>query len=273
MAKATPDDEVGLWSEIKLEIVRKYAAAYTTVLNKQGGIVRWGYIDGFAGSGNLVSKETGQSIKGSAAQALEIVPPFHDFHFVDLDGSRADALRQLANDRNDVHVHRGDCNTILLRDVFPLFQWNDRRRALCILDPYKLCIDWNVLVAAGQARSIEVFYNFMVMDANMNVWKHDRSSVRPDQEARMTAVWGDDSWKELVWRKQKGLFEEMEEKEAPRVLIDAFRERLKGVAGFAYVPPPIPMRNSKNAIVYWLFFASPNSTGGKIVGEIFKRYT
>ena len=32
------------------------------------------------------------------------------------------------------------------------------------------------------------------------------------------------------------------------------------------------MRNTKNAIVYYLFFASPNATGAKIVGEIFERY-
>lgn len=32
------------------------------------------------------------------------------------------------------------------------------------------------------------------------------------------------------------------------------------------------MRNSKGAIVYYLFFASPNEKGGKIVREIFDRY-
>ena len=51
-----------------------------------------------------------------------------------------------------------------------------------------------------------------------------------------------------------------------------YRKRLKEVAGFKYVPEPIPMRNSKNAVVYYLFFASSNSTGEKIVKEIFDRY-
>jgi len=31
-------DEVGYWSEVKLEIVRDYAKAYSTVLNKQASI-------------------------------------------------------------------------------------------------------------------------------------------------------------------------------------------------------------------------------------------
>jgi three-Cys-motif partner protein len=57
-----------------------------------------------------------------------------------------------------------------------------------------------------------------------------------------------------------------------RMIADAYRKRLKEVAGFRYVPEPIPMRNSKNAVVYYLFFASSNSTGEKIVKEIFDRY-
>ncbi len=52
----------------------------------------------------------------------------------------------------------------------------------------------------------------------------------------------------------------------------AYRERLQQVAGFEYVPAPMPMRNTRGAIVYYLFFASPNRTGAKIVSDIFNRY-
>ena len=49
-------------------------------------------------------------------------------------------------------------------------------------------------------------------------------------------------------------------------------KRLKDVAGFKYVPKPLPMRNSIGAIIYYLFFASPNKTGSRIVEHIFGRY-
>ncbi len=52
----------------------------------------------------------------------------------------------------------------------------------------------------------------------------------------------------------------------------AFRERLRDVAGFNYVPEPVVMRNSRNAMLYYLFFASRNNTGGKIVNDIFDKY-
>jgi hypothetical protein len=68
------------------------------------------------------------------------------------------------------------------------------------------------------------------------------------------------------------LFGNVEEKASNEDIAEAFRKRLEDVAGFAYVPQPIPMRNSRGAVVYYLYFASPDKTGGKIVAEIFDKY-
>jgi hypothetical protein len=38
--KAFRFDEIGFWSEIKLDIVRKYASAYSTIMAKQPSIKR-----------------------------------------------------------------------------------------------------------------------------------------------------------------------------------------------------------------------------------------
>ena len=51
-----------------------------------------------------------------------------------------------------------------------------------------------------------------------------------------------------------------------------FRERLQKAAGFKFVPQPMPMRNSRGAVVYYLLFASPNETGARIVNDIFNKY-
>jgi three-Cys-motif partner protein len=171
-----------------------------------------------------------------------------------------------------VTVHRGDCNTVLLHDVFPRCQYKNFRRALCLLDPYGLNVNFEVLRTAGEMKSVEVFYNFMIMDANMNVFMRDPSKVIPAQAQRMTAAWGDGSWSSAGWRTTQDLFGDREEKASNEEIAEAFRTRLREVAGFAYVPPPVPMRNSKGAVVYYLYFASPNKTGAKIVGEIFDTY-
>jgi three-Cys-motif partner protein len=265
-------DEIGPWSEIKLEIVRKYAAAYSTILANQPAIKGHLYIDGFAGAGTHVSKATGQDVPGSPTIALKTEPSFKELHFVDLDGARTAELTRLSEGDPRVTVHHGDCNDVLLREVFPRCRYADFRRGLCLLDPYKLNIDWSVLEAAGKMRSIEVFYNFMIMDANMNMLMHDPSKVAPEQSARMTAVWGDESWRQGAYRRTPDLFGGRDEKVSNAEIAEAFRLRLKNVAGFAYVPEPLPMRNSKGAVVYYLYFASPNATGGDIVSEIFNKY-
>ena len=270
--KALRLDEIGYWSELKLEIVRKYASAYSTILASQKFSKAHIYIDAFAGAGAHVSRTTGETIAGSPTNAMAIQPPFSELHFIDLDGTRTAELRRLAADDKRVTVHEGDCNKVLIRDVFPRCRYEDFRRALCLLDPYKLNVNWDVLKIAGQMKSIEIFYNFMIMDANMNVFMKDPSKVTPEQAARMDAVWGDGTWRSAAYRKEPGLFGEMEEKAANEDIAEAFRLRLREVAGFAYVPAPIPMRNEKGAVIYYLYFASPNNTGARIVTDIFDTY-
>ena len=141
----TRPDEIGYWTELKLDIIRKYAAAYSAILSRQSRIRSHLYIDAFAGSGRHLSKRTKKLVAGSPMIALDIEPPFREFHFIDLDGEKASDLRQLAAKRPEVVVHEGDCNTILLEKVFPSCRYEDYQRALCLLDPYQLRVDWTVL--------------------------------------------------------------------------------------------------------------------------------
>src|SRR5207253_3124900 len=108
----------------------------------------------------------GQMVSGSPLNALLVAPQFGEYHFIDLDGGRTAKLMELSAGHQNVQVHAGDCNQILLERVFPRCLWEDRHRALCLLDPYGLHLDWKVLTTAGQMKSVEVFYNFMIMDAN-----------------------------------------------------------------------------------------------------------
>jgi three-Cys-motif partner protein len=266
-------DEVGYWSEVKLDIIKKYAAAYSTIMNKQSHIKHYYYIDGFAGAGYHISKDTQGLIPGSPTNALKVKPPFDEYHFIDLDGSKAQLLREISKDNPKVKVYEGDCNSILTDKIFPLVKYEDYNRAICVLDPYGLHLNWEVMYAAGQSKAIEIFLNFSVMDMNMNVLWKDPSKVNKKQIERMNAFWGDESWRDAAYEKRKDLFDDtFEEKTSNRTIAEAFRKRLKEKAGFKYVPEPIPMRNTSGAIVYYLFFASPNQIGGKIVKEIFEEY-
>ena len=117
-------DEIGYWSELKLEIVKKYATAYSIIMNRQSFIKAYYYIDGFAGAGVHRSKSTKELIPGSPANALSVQPPFTGYHFIDLDGDKADLLKELSKDNPKVSIYEGDGNQILLEKVFPLIDYN-----------------------------------------------------------------------------------------------------------------------------------------------------
>jgi hypothetical protein len=71
-------DEIGPWSEVKLDIVKRYAVAYSQILNNHKGLSH-SYIDAFAGAGSHVSKTTREMVPGSPLNALWVAPPFRDF--------------------------------------------------------------------------------------------------------------------------------------------------------------------------------------------------
>lgn len=265
------DDEIHFWSEIKLHIIREYAYAYSKILNAYPSLSHV-YIDAFAGTGKHKSKRTGEFVPGSPTNALNIRPPFKEYHFIDLKKQKVKALQEIAKTSSNVKIYHGDCNKILLEEVFPQVPWNKYKRALCILDPYGLHLNWEVLQKAGEMKSIEIFFNFSIMDANMNVFRHDLSKVDPAQMTRMNACWGDDSWKPIIYDQSRNLFGWDEKVGNNEEIAKALRKRLKEVAGFKYVPEPIPMRNKTGATVYYLYFASHKPAARDIVEQIFNKY-
>jgi three-Cys-motif partner protein len=255
-----------------LEIIKKYADAYSRILSAQTKAALFHvYIDAFAGAGQHISKTSQEFVPGSPLNAIAVEPRFREFHLIDVAAEKIENLRELIGTRSDVFIYQGDCNEILLTDVFPRVRYDQYRRGLCVLDPYGLHLDWNVISTAGHMKSLDVFLNFPVQDMNRNVFWNNPEGVGESQIRRMNKFWGDESWRRVVYETKWNLFN-IPEKEPNEVIAEAFRKRLKEVAGFAWVPEPLPMENSKGAIVYYLFFASQNKTAEKIAREIFAKY-
>jgi three-Cys-motif partner protein len=266
-------DEIGPWSEVKLDILKRYAVEYSKILSNQKNPSFFHvYIDAFAGAGVHLSKKTGEMVLGSPLNALLVEPPFREYHLIDLDGDKIDGLGEMIGKRNDVLLHKGNCNQVLLQKVFPRVQRNDYRRGLCLLDPYGLTLDWKVVQEAGTMQSLDVFINFPIYDININVLRRDSSTALPLHIERMNAYWGDESWRDVAYDKLPGLFGDMEEKVSNDRFAEAFRRRLKDVARFTRVPDPLPMKNGKGSIVYYLFFASQKNTAENIVKYIFDKH-
>jgi three-Cys-motif partner protein len=222
-----------------------------------------------------LARSSNEFVPGSPLNALHVVPPFRRYFLVDLDGDKIDHLSEFpeVRGRSNVRLIHGDCNRVLLEQVFPQVRYEDYRRGLCVLDPYGLHLNWEVIETAGKMGSIEIFLNFPIMDMNRNALWRRPDLASAEGQARMTAFWGDDSWRQAAYRREVTLFGDAEDvKLGNEEVVAAFSERLRTVAGFEFVPDPLPMRNSTNAVVYYLFFASHQRLAAKIVQDIVKKY-
>lgn len=87
----------------------------------------------------------------------------------------------------------------------------------------------------------------------------------------LTAFWGDESWKQVAYKRQQQFFGEDDQiKLGNEEIVGAFANRLKVVGGFEFVPKPLPMKNSTGSIVYYLFFGSQKRVASNVFKDIVK---
>jgi three-Cys-motif partner protein len=135
---------VGPWAREKLEQLRKYLDAYTTIMKEQQWCKGFAYIDAFAGPGvhavrqrtrpknfsdlmlevaaYAVEEESQQAafLAGSPQVALDLPNPFTWYVFIEKSVERKTALGQLLEpykDSRKFKITQDDCNKYLLNQV------------------------------------------------------------------------------------------------------------------------------------------------------------
>jgi hypothetical protein len=113
-------DEIGIWSEIKIAILREYACAFTRILKTKAWCKGCCYIDAFAGAGMHLSRTTGEMVQGSPLNALFVEPRFDRIVLIDLDAEKVESLKTLCgHDKRIVAAYHED-PLYHSRDVIPV---------------------------------------------------------------------------------------------------------------------------------------------------------
>lgn len=267
------EDAIGKWSIEKLELLRKYLHAYVQVLKNQHWCRGYEYIDGFAGTGKPKTRDEEKYVDGSPRVALGLSPPFTKYYFIETSSWRLKKLENLRREfpERNIEIYSQDCNKVLCNKVIPSLPRRSYKRAIAFLDPYGMQLEWETLQQLAQTQTIEIFLNVPLMAINRNVRRRRQKDIPVATKERMDRLWGTGNWLQEFYEEIPTLFgrQTVRKDQSTKQLGQRFRNRLQEL--FTHCTEPFLMTNSKNAPLYWLFFAGHNSTGYKIANNIFTK--
>jgi three-Cys-motif partner protein len=277
----------GDWTQEKLSRVSSYLTAYTTALkNAKFDLV---YIDAFAGTGyrnqkteaniaTLFSDQVGEDAEafhaGSARIALETVPPFSQFYFIEQSEEKCTELEKLKQDfpekASQIKIVNGDANAALLEIC--KVPWKRRNvRGVLFLDPFGMNVSWTTVEAVAKTEAIDMWYLFPLGVGVSRLLRKD-GNIPEAWRKRLDNIFGNTDWESIFYKKETipSLFGE--EEVVTKVgdfqqIAEYFVKRLATVfAGVA--PNPLQLMNSKRNPLYLLCFACGNKNGAPIAKRI-----
>ena len=217
----------GNWTEEKLNIFTSYLDAYLIALQNQK--FKKIYIDAFAGTGEIETRDGEQCLIGSAKRALLSQRKFDFYYFIEWDTDKASELQNTINTefptmRNKTKVLNGDANE-KIAEIIDKTDWR-YNRGLLFLDPYATQVNWSTLEVVAGTHSIDVWYLFPFSALNRML---PRNGKYESWETCIDRLLGDGGWRTEFYKKdpQMTLFELLEGGENDRKIKDATPEHIK----------------------------------------------
>lgn len=220
----------GGWTGEKLNIFTRYLDAYLVALQNQK--FKKIYIDAFAGTGKIETRDGSQVLEGSAQLALAASKKFDQYFFIENESEKARELEhmidiQFPELKNRTKVYCEDAN-VMLEKLIDEIDWR-YNRALLFLDPYATQVHWTTLENVAETKSIDVWYLFPFSALNRMLPRNGRYATWEDCIDRLL---GDTTWRTEFYKQDPqmslfdyGLLGELKSEE--RLIKDATPEHIK----------------------------------------------
>lgn len=260
----------GDWTEEKLECVSKYLHSYTQIMKERE--YHFAYIDAFAGTGyrelkNSEDIEIPAFLAGSARKALEVRHPFKEYIFIEEDKNSYTELKNLTNEfpNHNIECINANANQSLT-DLCRERNWRTNR-ALVFLDPYGMQVEWQTIESIAKTQAIDLWILFPIGMGVSRLLRND-GKIPLTERQTLDEFFGRDDWFDEFYQlaRQRSLFSEEDELEKrDNILAEIEQYFLKCLDSvFAMVAKnPLPLRNSKNSLMYLLCFAAGNPNAPK----------
>lgn len=283
----------GSWTETKLEILKGYLGAYSSIFaaNERAKFFNTFYVDAFAGSGYIHTSESStisepqlfedfdedesqEFLKGSAVCALEVEPPFKNYLFIEHSPTHCGELENLKArfpDRaRSMSIRQGDANEILVSWI-GTHDW-DKTRAVVFLDPYGMQVNWEILKALAATRGVDLWLLFPL---GVGVMRLLTKSAPPPEawKQRITRMFGTREWENEFYRTasqtELGLgFEPTKSRDVDCDGVSKFLLDRLGDIFYKVHPTPFVLKNNRNNPLYLFCFACGNEKGSKTAMRI-----
>ncbi|MHB2029334.1 MAG: three-Cys-motif partner protein TcmP [Acidimicrobiales bacterium] len=262
-----PTDWGGFWTEVKLDVLSSYLAAFNRASQRAGSTV---YLDLFAGGTSHTRKDDHRTFPGSSVRAMEVSPPFTKLVFWELERKAATLQERLVAKypgQSNFKVVAGDCNTHLQEglDYVSDLRWAP---TFVFIDPKGLEVNWSTLSTLSQwrreAKKRKAELWILVPEpafARMLGLTSDRGRNTP---AELTRYFGCDEWIGIHQRRAAG---EFSPDRARAEYVNLIRWRLEKVLGYGWTDT-LQFWNTQNSPVYWMVFATDAPVGAKIMTSV-----
>jgi len=271
----------GNWTEIKIEMVVRYAKAYLTIMNKYPQFKTL-YFDGFAGSGDIYkdNKVDVDVIKGTAIRILEIKEPkaFDIYYFVEKDDTNKNLLEKTISknfpELKSSHVVCEDCN-VKLNDMVSFLKRHPNFKVLVFIDPFGMSLNWSS-ISILKGFGIDMWI-LVPTGIGVNRLLKNNGDISESWLAKLENFLGlkREEIHKFFYKKIKTvtLFGEetiiQKENNAIVKAGELYRNRLNEI--FEFVSKPFPLTNSTGSIMYHFMMATNNKTALKIAEDIIRK--
>ena len=262
----------GEWTKQKLDSLKQYVLAYEKVMKHQR--FKLLYIDAFAGSGYREMEPAAGHIsnfqKGSPLIMLENTQRFNEYIFIEKDPDIFQKLKQIKRQfpsKNSIFENK-DANAYI-KKLCKTTNWTNHR-AVLFLDPFAMEVEWDTIKAIAETQAVDLWILFPAMAVNRLLYKDGKIPEKLCEKLDKTL--GTSEWRGVFYQKKQQLSLFAKDPEIEKIasfesIKRFYLKRLKTVFQGA-ADNPLPLRNSKNSILFYLYFAVGNPRGKNIALDI-----
>ena len=269
-----PARTFGKWTTAKIDYLQRYIDLFETSMRNKPWCARC-YLDLYAGAGKF--KVEGQSgfHLGSALVGITTKHPFTNYFFTDKSQENIDILTKRCQPAISIKkkFYVGDAN-IKVKEIIEEIKSLERNRSneqwtslnLAFLDPDGLELEWKTIeiLASLSKMDLIIYYSQSGLTRNFD------NCINLDTETDIDRFFGDREWRNIYKISQHGKSQGLHRK-----LIDYYKHKLSTL-GYADVrdvedgAEPL-MKNSKEAPLYRLIFASKHAKGHDFWNIVIKK--